>query len=327
MNINLNGVRAVPRAGGPYFLSDGGMETTLVFHNGIDLPNFAAFVLIDTSEGVAALWDYYDRYLTMASQFGVNFILESPTWRANPDWGAQMNLTRSLLHDVNRDCMKLMHEVRDQYETKSMQIAISGCIGPRGDGYVAGQQMTLAEARNYHGWQIEVLKNTGADFVTAMTMTNSNEAAGVAVAAKEAGIDSVISFTVETDGRLPSGETLKDAILQVEWLSDCAPLYYMINCAHPTHFDAVLPPHAEWTTRIGGIRANASRCSHEELDNATELDSGDPAELGQLYRNLLTRFPHISVLGGCCGTDHRHVGEIARACLPTHCKADFETVD
>jgi S-methylmethionine-dependent homocysteine/selenocysteine methylase len=191
---------------------------------------------------------------------------------------------------------------------------ISGNIGPRGDGYDPGKAMSADEAHAYHGWQVELFRDAGADCVSAFTMTNVGEATGVARAAQAAGMPSVISFTVETDGRLPAGDTLGAAITAVDAATDGAPAYYMINCAHPTHFEDVLDAGSEWVKRLGGVRANSSRRSHAELDNAPELDAGNPAELGEQYGDLLRRFPQITVLGGCCGTDHRHVECISRAC-------------
>ena len=307
--------RCLPTKRGPYFLTDGGMETTLVFHEGVELPNFAAFVLIDTDEGQTKLWDYYERYLPIALENKVNFILETPTWRASPDWGAATNYTLGLLGEANRACVALMQNIRAHHQSPGTEIAISGCVGPRGDGYKVGEKMSAQEAKAYHTWQIKILRDACADFVTAMTMNYSEEAVGIVEAAKGVGIPSVISFTVETDGRLPSGETLEQAIMAVEAATDGAPLYYMINCAHPSHFDSVLEANAPWVDRIWGVRANASRCSHEELDNATELDSGDPVDLGQRYKALCDRLPNLRVLGGCCGTDHRHVQEISKACF------------
>jgi S-methylmethionine-dependent homocysteine/selenocysteine methylase len=193
-------------------------------------------------------------------------------------------------------------------------MVVSGAIGPRGDGYDPGTVMSPDEAASYHGFQTGVLRDAGADLVSAFTMTNANEAQGIALAARHANMPCVISFTVETDGRLPSGETLAYAIGKVDAATGNGPAYYMINCAHPTHFDHVLDAGGGWTKRIRGIRANSSRCSHAELDNAPELDIGDPLELGGQYAELLRRFPHINVLGGCCGTDHRHVDCITTAC-------------
>ena len=304
----------LPQLDGSLFLTDGGLETTLIFHEGLDLPCFAAFVLLDSDRGRKALRDYFDRYVPMAIAAGAGFILESPTWRANPDWGAKVGYGRQALANNNRAAIEFLLDLRDRYETQGSPMVVSGAIGPRGDGYVASEMMTADEAAHYHAFQIGVLRDAGADLVSAFTMTTASEAQGIAVAAKDANLPCAISFTVETDGRLPSGETLAYAIGKVDAATGNGPAYYMINCAHPTHFDHVLDAGAAWTKRIRGIRANSSRCSHAELDNAPELDIGDPLELGGQYAELKRRFPHINVLGGCCGTDHRHVDCISSAC-------------
>ena len=196
-----------------------------------------------------------------------------------------------------------------------MPIVINGAIGPRGDGYKAGK-MDADEAEAYHATQIGTFAGTEADMVTALTLTSIDEAIGIARAAKRANMPCVISFTVETDGNLITGRTLKDAIEAVDAATGSYPLYYMINCAHPSHFDNVVAGDAAWLKRIGGIRANASKMSHQQLDESETLDAGDPADLGQRYRQLTRRMPQIRVLGGCCGTDHRHVAAICEACLP-----------
>ena len=206
-----------------------------------------------------------------------------------------------------------MHEIRATHGADT-PIVISGCVGPRGDGYVAGERMSPAEAQRYHRFQISCFARAGADMISAMTLTYPEEAAGIARACVECGLPVAISFTTETDGRLPSGETLCEAIDRVDAETDSAPAYYMINCAHPDHFTHALAEGERWTTRIRGIRANASRMSHAELDEAEELDAGDPTEFGTLYRTLRERFPQLNVLGGCCGTDHRHIDEVRRAC-------------
>jgi len=305
----------LPQLDGRIFLTDGGMETTLVFHEGWDLPVFEAFVLLDDARGLAALRAYFDRYVPMAVNQGTGFILESPTWRANPDWAAKIGYDIDKLAKLNRAGINLMREIRDAYETERSPMVISGCVGPRGDGYDPGKVMSPDEAETYHAWQIGVFRDAGADLITAITTTNVNEALGVVRAARKAEMPCVISFTLETDGRLPTGEKLSEAITAVDLKTDGAPAYYMINCAHPTHFEPVLESGTPWIKRVRGLRANSSRCSHAELDNAAELDVGNPEELGQQYRNLLRRFPNINVLGGCCGTDHRHIECISRACL------------
>lgn len=304
----------LPQLDGGLFLTDGGLETTLIFHEGFDLPCFEAFVLLDSERGEKALRDYFDRYLKMAIAAGAGFILEAPTWRANPDWGAKVGYDREALACNNRTAIALLLELRDRYETAASPMVVSGAIGPRGDGYDPGALMSADEAADYHGFQISLFRDAGADLVSAFTMTNIGEAQGIALVAKAADMPCVISFTVETDGRLPTGEPLAEAIKRVDEATGNGPAYYMINCAHPTHFDHVLDAGGAWVKRMRGIRANSSRMSHAELDNAPELDIGDPQELGGQYADLLRRFPHINVLGGCCGTDHRHVDCISTAC-------------
>ena len=304
----------LPQLGGGLFLTDGGLETTLVFHEGWDLPCFAAFVLPDSDRGRKALRDYFDRYVPMAIAAGAGFILESPTWRANPDWAEKAGYGRAALARLNRDAIELMHEIREHFETPASALVVSGAIGPRGDGYDPGTVMSPDQAADYHGFQIGLFRDAGADLVSAFTMTNIGEAQGIALAAKAANMPCVISFTVETDGRLPTGDTLAEAIKSVDEATGNGPAYYMINCAHPTHFDHVLNAGETWIKRLRGLRANSSRMSHAELDNAPELDIGDPLELGAQYADLRRRFPHINVLGGCCGTDHRHVDCISTAC-------------
>jgi homocysteine S-methyltransferase len=266
----------LPQLDGGLFLSDGGLETTLIFHNGFELPMFASFVLVDTERGRAALRAYFDRYADMAVKHGTGFILESPTWRANPDWGRTLGYDTFRLAAANRAAIAMMHAIRGASETAQKPLVISGNIGPRGDGYDPGALMSPWEAEAYHAWQIGIFKEASADLVSAFTLTNVNEAIGVARAAEAAGMLCVISFTLETDGRLPTGENLATAIETVDRAVDRAPVYYMINCAHPDHFSAALPDSPSLTGRLRGLRANASRMSHAELDNSTELDAGDP---------------------------------------------------
>lgn len=297
-------------AGGP-FLTDAGIETTLIFQDGFELPFFAAFDLLKDEKGTEGLRAYFRRHAAIAKRLGLGFILEAPTWRASPDWGRRLGYTDSALDAANRVAIRLMHELRAEFETERSPMVISGCIGPRGDGYDAGKVMSPEEAEAYHAPQIRIYAEEGADQITAITMTNINEAIGVAQAAAAVNMPVAISFTVETDGTLPTGDRLGDAIAAVDAATGRCPAYYMINCAHPDHFDDVL--EGAWVKRLGGIRANASRCSHAELDEAIELDAGNPAELGALYAGLIARFPNLTVLGGCCGTDHRHIEEIAQA--------------
>lgn len=307
--------RTLPQLHGGWFLTDGGIETTLIYHEGIELPEFAAFVLLENEAGRETLARYYRRYLDIAAASpGAGFILESPTWRAGRDWCAALGLDESAMRRLNATAVALMAQLRTAYAAALHgPIVLSGCIGPRGDGYQPGQPMGGDDAMRAHRPQVDALADAGVDMITAITMTTSGEAIGVARAAAERGLPCAVSFTVETDGRLPSGEALAEAIASTDAACATPPAYYMLNCAHPSHFEAVLAGEGAWRSRIRGLRANASRRSHAELDAMTTLDDGDPHELAGCYRRLRGPLPALNVLGGCCGTDHRHVAAIAAA--------------
>lgn len=304
----------LPQLSGDLFLTDGGIETTLIFHEGFELPDFAAFDLLKHGEGYKALQKYFRTYATLARDYQVGLILESATWRASSDWGEKLGYSSEALAEMNRQVIALLHDIRKESETEHRMV-ISGCVGPRGDGYIPSDVMTADEAEHYHRAQIETFRDADADMVTAITMNYVEEAIGITRAAQSVGMPVVISFTVETDGKLPTGETLKDAIAQVDRATNQTPAYYMINCAHPNHFASVLATGA-WLERIRGIRANASTKSHAELNESETLDDGNPEELGSQYHELLDKLPHLNVLGGCCGTDRRHIEAICKACLP-----------
>ncbi len=306
---------SLPQLAETVFLTDSGLETDLIFHHGYDLPDFAAFVLLDDASGVEALRRYYRDHATIARDAGVGFVLESPTWRASPDWGERLGYPPARLADVNRRAIALLVDLRAELENEVRPVVISGCVGPRGDGYRPAELMSADDAQRYHATQIATFAATEADLVTAMTITYVEEAIGIARAARQADVPVVISFTVETDGRLPNGSSLEDAVRAVDQATDRYPAYYMVNCAHPSHFSAVLDDGGDWTSRLRGVRANASRRSHAELDEAEDLDDGDPQQLAREYRQLREASPQLTVLGGCCGTDRRHVQEIATACI------------
>ncbi len=295
-------------------MADGGIETSLIFHNGFDLPLFAAFPLLKDDEGTAALRGYFRPYAQLAVDNGTGFVLESPTWRASPRWAKELGYSDEELERLNRKAIGLMEELREEFESDDTPFVISGCVGPQDDGYSPKTLLSADEAQAYHSTQIKTFADTAADMVTAITMTYADEATGVTRAAQDANIPVVISFTVETDGKLPSGQALGDAIAEVDAATDSCPAYYMINCAHPTHFESILDG-GDWIGRIRGLRANASTRSHAELDEAEDLDDGDPRDLGARYAALRDRLPSLNVVGGCCGTDHRHVTEICSAWL------------
>jgi len=302
-------------SGDRLFIGDGGLETSLIFQQGLELPDFAAFTLLADDPGRNALRAYFEPYLGIARDHDVGLVLDTVTWRANPDWAARLGYSPEALDDANRDAVALAGELARPLRAQGTPVVVNGVLGPRGDGYVAGEAMSPQEAERYHSRQVETLGAAGAEMVTAVTMTYAAEAVGIVRAARAAGIPVAISFTVETDGRLPDGQPLAEAVEQVDAETAGAAAYFMINCAHPTHFEDVLVPRAPWLERIVGIRANASTRSHAELDEAEELDDGDPDDLAARYAELSRRLPAMNLVGGCCGTDHRHVAAACAACL------------
>jgi S-methylmethionine-dependent homocysteine/selenocysteine methylase len=306
---------ALPQLNGGLFITDAGLETILIFHQGMELPLFAAFPLLKDSLGEEKLYKYYSTYANLALEHKAGLVLESPTWRASSIWADQLGYSSEELAKANQKSIELLTRVRNAYENEQSPMVISGCIGPKGDGYSPSNKMSIDEARDYHSVQIKTFAKTDADMVSAYTMNYIEEALGIVGAAKEAGTPVVISFTVETDGNLPSGQPLKEAIKQVDESTDNGPAYYMLNCAHPNHFSTTLDVQESWVKRIRGLRSNASTMSHAELDNAEELDDGNPAEFGSLYKGLLDRLDQVNIVGGCCGTDERHIEEICKACV------------
>ena len=295
-------------------LCDGGMETSLIFHDGVDLPGFATFPLLESDDGRALMRSYFQPYLDVATRHGTGFVLEANTWRANPAWGGQLGYSLDDLAEANRRCVAFADGVRAAEERPGQPIVVSAPIGPEGDAYDPDDHLAVDEAEAFHAWQAEVIAGTAADMITAMTITYVEEAIGIVRAATAVGMPVVISFTVETDGRLPSGQSLAAAIEQVDRETGGVAVYFMVNCAHPIHFLPTLDEPGPWH-RVRGIRANASTLSHAELDESETLDDGDPIDLAQRYLEIGERLPDLVVLGGCCGTDHRHIASIADAWL------------
>ena len=297
-------------------LTDGGLETTLIFQQGLELPLFAAFPLVQDEVGRTTLAAYWQPFVELARTHGVGFDVDTVTWRANPDWAEQLGYDEPAMQAVNEEAARFAREIADD----APDGRVTGVVGPRGDGYVSGEEMSTAEASAYHLPQVAALAAGEVDQVAALTMTYPQEAVGVVLAARAVGLPVVVSFTVETDGRLPNGGDLRSAVEQVDRRTDGAAVGFMVNCAHPTHVEEALFDGAEgaddqWLGRLVGLRANASRMSHAELDAAEELDAGDPDDLAHHYRALVDRLPSLRLLGGCCGTDLSHLRAIASACL------------
>lgn len=297
------------------YLTDGGFETSMLFLEGFDLPAFAACVLLEDADARAAMDRYFDRFLAMAETAGTGFVLDTNTWRSGTHWADAVGRSPAQMQDLTREAVSFAMAIRARWQDRVSPILMNGVIGPAGDAYDGTLALDAATAESIHAPQIALLAKCGVDLVSALTFGSMPEAIGFARASVKAGVPVVISFTVETDGRLPDGTTLARAVLETDAATGSAPLYYMINCAHPEHFRDVLTDEA-WCRRIRGVRANASRLSHAELDEAETLDDGDPEEFGALHAALSRQLPSLKVVGGCCGTDHRHVGCVAHAMLP-----------
>jgi homocysteine S-methyltransferase len=295
------------------FLADGGIETSLIYLKGIALPEFASFVLLRDDAGRESLRSYFEPYLELcAATPGAGFLLDTATWRASADWGHKVGYDAQALLRANLDAVELARSIRDDWQPRlAGPILLCGVMGPRGDGYVVAAPGSVDEATTFHLPQATALRDGGVDMLSALTMTSVSEALGVARAARAVGLPVAISFTVETDGRLPSGEPLRQAIERVD--ADASPVYFGVNCAHPSHFDTCFDDSGPWTERIRCIRANASPRSHAELNESTELDIGDLPDLADRYVRLRARLPSLNVLGGCCGTDQRHLRAIRDA--------------
>lgn len=307
--------KALPQLAGDLFLTDAGVETDLIFNHGVEIREFAAHTLLPTPHGRPALTRYFEGFLELAKARNTGFVLDSVTWKAHAHWAKSLGADAAELRAANEEAIRFIADLRARYRSNAKPIVLNAVIGPRGDAYRPEVRISMEAAEDYFSEQLGWLAATEADMVTALTFNQASEAAGLARAARTAGMPAVISFTVETNGALPTGQSLADAIAQVDEATDSFPAYYMINCAHPDHFTGVLE-NADWARRIRGVRANASRKSHAELDASTALDSGNPQELGGQYRQLAQRLPWLNVFGGCCGSDLRHVTEIARAMSP-----------
>lgn len=289
------------------FVTDGGLETDLIYHHGFDLPEFAAFPLLETERGRTTLASYYAGYAGIAATHGIGLQLDTPTWRANPDWGAALGLDANALAAVNREAVRFLRALGEEWADRVPEVRVCGQVGPRGDGYRPGAAVDADEAADYHSAQVAAFADAAVDLVVALTISDVGEAVGVVRAAHSVGLPVLVGFTVETDGRLPTGLGLAEAILATD--EAAAPDAYLVNCAHPVHVERGLDSGGPWH-RVTGLRVNASELSHAELDALTEIDDGDPHALAAAHQRLEAMLPHVSVVGGCCGTDVRHVSEI-----------------
>lgn len=301
----------LPQLTGRPFITDGGLESSLVDQYEVDLPESAAFPLIDEPWGRDVLTQYFLPYLEVAEHDERGFILDTPTGRANPDWGARLGYDDEQLIEVNRNAVRF---IRDLCESSARtETVLNGVIGARADGYAADQTMTVDEAAVYHSGQARAFAEARADMITAVTMTYAEEAIGITKAATAVAMPVVIGFTVDVEGRLPSGQRLGDAIGTVDGATEMAPAYFMINNAHPSHFAHVLDKTEPWLSRIRAIRAKASRLGKGAVGGSAELDRCEPDDLATAYRNLDEILPGLCVVGGCSGTTYEHIAAISAA--------------
>jgi len=302
----------LPQLSGGLFLADAGFETDLIFNHGIEIREFAAHTLLPDPAARTVMADYFRGFLSLARDLDAGFVLDSQTWKAHMHWAGDLGASEQDLQLANQESVSFMAGIRDEFSKNRKPVVLNGIIGPTADAYAPEDRIGAKKAEQYHRQQLGWLVETEVDMVTGMTFPRADEAVGLVRAAQSVGLPVAISFTVETDGCLPTGRPLGDAIQLVDDSTDGAAAYFMVNCAHPEHFSHVFDD-ADWTRRVIGLRCNASRLSHEELDACEVLDDGNPVELAAQYRDLLRKMPWINVLGGCCGSDLRHVTEIARA--------------
>ncbi len=303
-----------PRINGDLFLTDAGIETDIMYKKGIDLPHFALFHMLNDPNATREITLYIEDLINVALRNKVGIILCGLHYRASRDWGELLGYSRESLADINRKAVDLLRGLKQKHETADSPMPVSACIGPRGDAYELNRTMSVEEAEDYHAEQISILHAAGTDLITALTFNSTSEVIGLARAANSIGIPCVASFTLNEDGRLGTGQSLKDAIAETDEATNGSVAYYMINCTHPVDFQDALEA-GNWAERLNGFRPNASSLEKGTLCQLGHLEEGDPAELGQQMGDIARRFPHISVWGGCCGTDHVHVNEICRTVL------------
>ena len=301
----------LPQMNGRDMTCGGGIETWLQYVDGFELRHFCLFELLDDKRGVSCLTDFHRKLVEAAATEGFGVINEGLHYRASRDWGELIGYSREGLEEINIRGIEFYQDFAREYDSPESPMIVGGVIGPRGDAYNVGRTPNAAEAEDYHSEQILTLKKAGADQITALTFSSVEEAIGLARAAKAAGMPVVISFFVKHGGRLSGGETVEEAITKVDAATGNAPAYYMINCTHPMEFEAALTS-GDWTRRLGGFMPNAVAMDTLSLCKLGHLEDGDPEELAGQMADLARRFPHIPVWGGCCGTDGRHIGQIAR---------------
>lgn len=305
----------LPQLSDTIFLMPAGLETDLIYNQGFEIPGFATHILLKDPKGRNAIANYYRQYLALAREQNTGIVLGTQTWKAHMHWAGEQGATEEELHQANHESAAFIAGIRDEFSDIAKPIVLDGIVGPRGDCYAPEEEIAAFEAEEYHAKQIGWLAETEVDMITAATLNQTDEAIGIVRAAQAVDLPVVISFTLETDGNLQTGQSLADAIVAVDEATDSGAAYFMVNCTHPDHFAHLLEDRA-WARRIKGVFCNASRKSHAELEASDTLDDGNPVEFGEQHKAMRDRSPWINVFGGCCGCDIRHVTEIAHAIIP-----------
>lgn len=263
--------------------------------------------LISHSAGQAALRDLWMEYIAIAGKYALPFLATTPTRRANKERVAQAGCGSSVILDNVSFLRRIQKE-------SGIEMYVGGLMGCKGDAYTGEGALSSHEARAFHQWQAELFREAGADFLYAGIMPVLGEAAGMAQAMAETGLPYIISFTIQRDGRLIDGTTITGAIEYIDSLSGPKPVCYMTNCVHPKIvYDALSQPFNRneiVKSRFLGIQANTSPLSYAELDGSPDLISSEPEEFAEEMIKLRS-ISNMKLFGGCCGTDHRHMEQVA----------------
>ena len=300
-----------PRAAGRLYLTEGGTETEVLYKWGFELPEFAMFPLLDDPKADSVIEGMFDRYFEAAEATGAGMLLNAHDYRASPDWASKLGYSAEQLTDFQHRVIGFLDAMRTKYRGRVDPVYVAGCIGPRGDAYGTGGEITEEEAEAYHAVQINNLKGTAADMVIAVTFSNIAEAVGVIRAAAAAKMPIGVSFNIGPDGRLRSGPTLAEAITATDAATEGKAAWFGTNCAHPIEFAPALADPGDWRKRLRYVRPNAAKTDKLALCKLGHLEDGDPVELGNEMAEALREFPSVDIVGGCCGTDERHLKEVS----------------
>ena len=260
----------------------------------------------------AALASIFKEYLDVGSKYHLPLVLSTPTWRASEQRMAEAGYAHK---DVNGDNYRFLDDLRQGYGDYAHRALICGLMSCRGDAYNPAEALSTAEAEDFHGWQADRLARSGVDFLLAATLPAYTEALGLAKAMAATNTPYIVSFVLRSEGTLLDGTPLKKAIAGIDNAVSPRPLAFMGNCTHATFFKAALthPDNASDMVRerVVGLFANTAASTPEELNNCNALVEEDPAVFGktvaELYRSL-----GMKILGGCCGTDQRHIDQLAK---------------